>query len=183
MLQKLIKIALLTILVNCLNMSIVKAQCPSVISKYKDIEQWMHTGATGRHTYEVQVTIINPAGHTVFGKGCVSVGVSPYGQCNLTTNPSIGMLFSDRTTSSLTPNASNQPFSVGKTKIDQEVISLDMVNNSIIRKSITWNYTTTFSNAIRNGNVIYAVNNEGIMIILNLKALDVDRGKYICDKY
>jgi hypothetical protein len=178
--QKLIKFALLTLFINLLNNPIAKAQCPNVISKYNDLEQWMHTGTPNHHTFEVQVTIINPAGHTVFGKGCLSVGVSPYGQCSLTNSPSMGMFFSDRTTTSL-PNTLNQPFS--KNKLDQEVISLDMVNNIIIRKSITWNYSTTFSAPTRKGNVIYAANEDGTMIILNLKKLDVDRGTYICDQF
>jgi len=148
---------------------------------YSDIEQWMHTGLPNHHTFEVQVTIVNPAGHTVFGKGCLHVGVSPYGQCNLTSNPSIGMMFSDRTNSSQASNIPNQPFSIKK--IDQEVISLDMVNNIIIRKSITWNYSSNFSSVTRNGNVIYAANGDGTMIILNLKKLDIDPGTYICDQF
>jgi hypothetical protein len=89
-------------------------------------------------------------------------GVMGYGQCKLTTNPQILLLFSDRT---ISMSGVNQPFSAKK--FDTHVVSLDLVNNTITNKSITWNFEKVFTSVTRSGDVIYASSGAN-MIILSL---------------
>lgn len=86
-------------------------------------------------------------------------GVAGYGQCVLATNPTLAMFFSDRTFKATGTDIDgksvakvNQPFSVRAW--DKHIVSLDMVNNTVTNKSLTWNATMTLSNITRTGNVL-----------------------------
>ena len=81
-----------------------------------------------------------------------------YGQCSLTTNPSVALFFSDR-------SKGNQPFSIDQ--MEQLVVSLDTVNNRIVSKSITSNNESVYTNVSRMGNFIYA-ESPGSLLIINL---------------
>jgi len=150
--------------------SAVNAQCPTVNPTYRDLEEWVHANAgPGRQNGIIaQVSIINeatPGGthfFTGYGVSCFSQGVSPYGQCSLTTNPWMNFFYSDRY------NAGGQPFDVQKRDVQR--VSLDMVNNRIISTSKTWNTEVTYTNVYRTGNIIYA-SLPGSMLIINIKKL------------
>src|SRR5882724_5681246 len=145
------------------------AQCPNVNPIYQDLENWVHANAgPGKHNGIIaQVTIINQATSggthffTGYGVSCFTQGVSPYGQCNLTTNPGLNFVYSDRYSAA-------QPFDVNNRDLSR--VSLDMVNNKIISTSQTWHTEVTYTNVTRTGNIIYAML-PGSMVIINIKKL------------
>jgi hypothetical protein len=159
----------------------VESQCPNASPLYQDLETWVH-GAN--NTLLVQVTMTNPPlpdgshFYTAWGKACLHQGVAGYGQCRLTTNPIMDLLFSDRTYPSSAPDNSpartirnvNQPFSVKDR--DAHLISLDMVGNTILSKSIKWNFEVQYTNLTRRGDVIFG-EKDGSVIVLNLSRVHV----------
>jgi hypothetical protein len=154
--------------------NVAAAQCPQARPMYQDLEAWMHSGVQFRHHIQAQITMINPASadgshyFTSWSKGCIFNGVSPYGQCYLTTNPSLAVLYSDRTDPA--EKGMNQPFSIKK--YDQQVVAIDMVNNRIVMKALTWKFETTYTNVSRTGNVIVGSTTDGAVIIINILKLD-----------
>lgn len=151
--------------------SAANAQCPQVNAMYRDLETWVHTPGPDRHYVVAQVTIVNPAAsggshfYTAWSMGCFSQGVMNYGQCYLTSNPTLPLLFSDRKGASSIPQAT-QPFTLGE--YDNHLVALDMVRNRLISKSRTWNYEKVYAGLTRKGNLIYGVHGDGSMIALNL---------------
>ena len=166
----------------------LRAQCPNVSPAYADLESWVHGANNG---LSVQVTLVNPAASdgthffTSWGKSCLEQGVGGYGQCRLTTNPQVYVLYSDRTNLSTAPentpahtmHNANQPFSIKA--YDVQVTSLDMVNNTITNKSITWNYEVVYTNVKRIGGVVYGDKN-GNLIILNLSKVHYPSNMRTC---
>ncbi len=139
----------------------------------------MHSSGTVPHRIEALVTIINPAAadgshyYTAWSKGCLYNGVAPYGQCALTTNPTLGLIYSDRTFPTNVPGVStqvNQPFSMRA--MDNQLVSLDISRNVIVSKSKTWNYELTYPQVTRSGNVVTGFGAGGQTIVLNLLKIE-----------
>ena len=174
MISRRIQVTAFGLLLTTLNLA--TAQCPSALPAYQDLEQWVHGNIQNgfSHNYiEVHVVVINPVGLTQWTKGVFMHGVAGYGQCSLATNPTVPVLFSDRTYKA--PGTDrfgnpvgdlNQPFSIRDW--DKHVVSLDMVQNTISNQSLSWNAKQTLSDVKRIGNVIYGTDNSGGMIILTV---------------
>jgi hypothetical protein len=144
---------------------------PDLNPAYSDLQQWLQ--GSSAHRIKVQVSIINQSSadgshyFSAWGQSRFIQGSGNEGINMLSTEPAISLIFSDRETTIQGNVAGNnlQPFSIQKS--DLQIITLDIARNEIISKSMTWNYSITYSNLTRTGNIIYGVG-EGSMIILNL---------------
>ena len=145
-----------------------QAQCSN--SEYQDLIDWINDN---NHALEAQITIINAAGedgthyYSAWGKSNVSFTgdrtVNSKFPCQFTTPDYFKLLYSDRTKGFI--ENVEQPFS--GTQPDEQSIAIDVVNNTIISESRTWQYTVTYNNITRNGDILYA-SAAGSMIVINL---------------
>ena len=140
----------------------VSAQCPTENSIYSDLDNWVHAnaGPGRRNGLIAQVTLINQAPdgrqfYTGYGVSCFSLVASSNGQCDLSTNPWLNFVFSDR-------YVGGQPFDIAR-RVSKRV-KLDIVNNQVTIEGGP-NSLVTYTNVNRVGNIIYATRSGSILII------------------
>jgi hypothetical protein len=161
----------------CLLVQFSQAQCSGALPVYQDLATWFRPVSNGIHySIQVEITYVNSplsnGSHyfSAFGRSLMGIGVGGYGPCSLTTDPAIYIIYSDRTynhqlnVQGKSVNA-QQPFAIDASS--EEWISLDMINNRITVKSITYQNMTVYSNVTRTGNTIIG-NNNGNLIILSI---------------
>jgi hypothetical protein len=143
---------------------------PNIQPTYKDLDEWLKANTT--NTIQVECTIINQPNsdgnyyYTAWGKSFFKKAPGNEGACLLITAPDVTLLYSDRYyTVPGNQNNLSQRFSYNNG--DVCTIKLDMAQNMIISKSLTWNYEESFSDVKRSGNMIYGTM-DGKMIVLNL---------------
>lgn len=143
---------------------------PNIHPNYKDLEEWLQENNSNK--VQVEVTIINQSTsdgnyyYTAWGKSFLKKGIENEHFCLLITNPNVALFYSDRYyTVPENPKNLSQRFSFNNSDICS--IKLDMAQNAIVLKSLTWSYEETFSDIRRTGNMIYGIK-EGKMIVLNL---------------
>jgi hypothetical protein len=161
----------------CFLFQSIHAQCSGALPVYQDLATWFRPVTNGVHySIRVEVTYVNSplsdGSHyfSAFGRSLMGIGVGGYGPCSLTTDPAIYIIYSDRTYGhplnvSGQLVTAQQPFAIDGSS--EEWISLDMINNRITVKSITYQNTTVYSNVTRTGNTIIG-NNNGNLIILSI---------------
>lgn len=146
------------------------AQC-TTNSIYQDFIDALQSG---NYTLSCQVTIINAASadrshyYTAWGQSNLSFlsagsRLTEIKNCQLAQDDYTKLFYSDRIKSF----TENFPQYFSGLEPDEQAVSIDIVDNSIVSESKTWNYSTVYKNVIRNGNILYA-NLENSMIILNL---------------